>query len=308
MTRPADIAIGAGMLGRPIRRVEDTPLLTGRGRYIENLVIDGALEAVFVRSPVASARIVHLDLTEAAAMPGVVAVRGAAELDVPMIKFPFPSVNPDALRTGLANGEVRHVGDPVAVVVATTRAHALDAAEAVAVEYDPTPAVVGVEAALSPGAPVVVRSVGSNLLAGERTGEAEAVLDDADVVVRGRFVNQRISVAPIEGHAIAVVPSDDGAGHDLTIWVATQMPHVMHTEIAAGLGVQCQPFGWWRPTSGAPSGESCGRPNTRSSLPLPGNSADQCVGSRRVRRTSRRPCTGEVRCSTSNWACETTGP
>ena len=134
-------------------------------------------------------------------------------------------VNPAFARPPLAEGRVRFVGDIVAVVAAETRAAAVDAAELVIVDYDPLPAVVDPEAATGPDAPLQFEAVGTNVAAGSREAGDDDPLAGADVVVRGRFENQRMAVVPMEGNAIAVVPGDDGAGHDLTVYVATQMPH-----------------------------------------------------------------------------------
>ena len=141
---------GAGSLvGAPVRRVEDPTLLRGEGTFIDNLPLEGALHLAFVRSPVAHATIRSIDLTEARAMPGVVAVYTADDLDFPDY-VGMMQLNPQAIRPSLAKEKVRFVGDPVAVVVAETKAQAVDAAEAVIVDYDPLPAVVDMEDALAP--------------------------------------------------------------------------------------------------------------------------------------------------------------
>jgi carbon-monoxide dehydrogenase large subunit len=110
-------------------------------------------------------------------------------------------------------------------VVAETRAAAADAAEAVIVEYDALPAVADPEAALAPDAPLQFEELGSNLAAAIGPRDRGDVLEGADVVVKARIENQRIAVMPMEGSAIAVIPGSDGAGHDLTVYVSTQMPH-----------------------------------------------------------------------------------
>jgi len=102
----------------------------------------------------------------------------------------------------------------------------VDAAAMVAVDYEPLPAVVDMEAALVADASLQFEAMGTNLAAGRRNGAVVDPLAGADVVVRGRFENQRVAVAPMEGNAIAVVPGDDGAGHELTVHLSTQMPHL----------------------------------------------------------------------------------
>ena len=226
------------LLGNAVPRVEDPDLLTGRGRYVDDLPIDGVLHAYFVRSPIAHGRITGIDTAEALAMPGVVAVFTGADLGLAPYSA-FFRIHPECARPPLAQDKVRFVGDPVAVVVAETRTQAQDAAEAVVVDYDPLPAVTDMEAALAPGAPVQIEALGSNLAVGRREGDGADVLADADVVVRARIENQRIAVVPMEGNAIAVVPGDDGDGHDLTIYVSTQMPHrVLGRDGRSALGLE----------------------------------------------------------------------
>ncbi|MEW6474202.1 MAG: xanthine dehydrogenase family protein molybdopterin-binding subunit [Actinomycetota bacterium] len=218
------------LLGNAVRRIEDPDILLGRARYVDDLDIPGVLHLVFVRSTVAHADIRTVDTAEAAAVPGVAGVFTAADIDVP----PTPGlmvVNPDFARPPLARGKVRFVGDIVAAVVAESRAAAVDAAELVVVDYEPLPAAVDPEAATEADAPLQFEALGTNVAAGSRQSTDDAdPLEGAEVVVRGRFENQRMAVLPMEGNAIAVVPGDataDGAsaGHDLTVYVSTQMPH-----------------------------------------------------------------------------------
>jgi carbon-monoxide dehydrogenase large subunit len=207
------------ILGNAVPRVEDPELLRGRGTYVDNLPIDGVLHLAFARSPIAHARIESIDTTGAAAMPGVVAVFAAGDLGLPA-HHAFIVLNPACPRPPLATDKVRFVGEAVAVVVAQTKAQATDAAEAVVVDYDPLPAAIDPEAALADGAPLQFEELGTNLAAGFRDNHPDP-LPDADVVIRGRFENQRVAVAPMEGNAIAVIPEGDR----LTVYVATQMPH-----------------------------------------------------------------------------------
>ena len=224
MTRPGSL------LGNAVPRLlEDPELLLGRAAFVDDLALDGALHLVFVRSTVAHAEVVQVDVADAAAMPGVVGVFTSADLDVPVAPG-LMVVNPEFGRPPLARGRVRFVGDMVAAVVAESRAAAVDAAEMVVVGYEPLPAVVDAEAATEPGAPVQFDAVGTNVAAGSREADDDDPLVGAEVVVRGRFENQRVAVLPMEGNAIAVVPGEaipgqGGAGHELTVYVATQMPH-----------------------------------------------------------------------------------
>jgi aerobic carbon-monoxide dehydrogenase large subunit len=217
--------MAGSILGTAVRRVEDPELLRGRGTFVDNLARGrgDALHAVFVRSPFAHAEIAAIDTTAAVASPGVVGVFMADDLGeqpVPM----FAQASDAVHRYALARGLVRYVGDPVALVVAATRAQAVDAVELVDVDYEPLPAVVDPEAAAEEGAPEVHEELRRNI-AIRRLGEGDP-LDDAEVVVRARFENNRLATAPIEGNAILADPTPDDAGHRLTVWVSSQHPHL----------------------------------------------------------------------------------
>ncbi len=225
------------ILGTRVRRVEDPELLTGMGTYVANLVVDGLAAAMFVRSPYAHARIRAIDVSEAEKLPGVVAVLTAEQLGVPAFHG-FIVLNKDCARPPLAAGKVRFAGEAVALVVAEDPVAASDAVEAVVVDYEPLPAVIDPEAALEPGAPLQFEELGTNLAAGARDQAGAGVLAGASHVVRLRLVNQRLAVVPMEGNAIAAVPGEDGHGHDLTIYVSTQMPHGLHQRICELLGLE----------------------------------------------------------------------
>src|SRR4029453_8677004 len=141
--------------GAATLRREDPPMVTGAGSFCDDLAPPGALHAVFVRAPLASARILAIDTAAAAAMPGVAAVLTAADLDLP----PLPAGDaPDAMaRPVLAGAQVRFLGEAVAVVVAETRAQALDAAEAVDADYEPLPVLTVPLDALARAAPRLLR-------------------------------------------------------------------------------------------------------------------------------------------------------
>ena len=173
----------------------------------------------FVRSTIAHAVIEGIDTSDAVSMPGVVAVYTADDLDLPD-HHGFMMLPPTMNRPPLARDRVRFVGDIVAMVVAETKAQAVDAAEAVIVDYDPLPVVVDMEAAILPDAPVVFEAQGSNIANGMGTGPVEGVLDDADVVVTARIVNQRVAPVPMEPAGIVAVPGEPDGG--LTFWAATQ--------------------------------------------------------------------------------------
>jgi aerobic carbon-monoxide dehydrogenase large subunit len=229
---------GAGSLvGVPVRRVEDPTLLRGEGTYIDNLDLPGALHLAFVRSPIAHAEITGIDMDEARAMPGVVAVYSSSDLDFPD-HIGMMQLHPAVIRPALARGTVRFVGDAVAVVVAETKVQAVDAVDTVVVDYEPLPAATDMESALAPDAPMQFEAVGSNVIMGAREPDDFDALAGAEVVVRGRFENQRVAVVPMEGAAIAVLPGDDGEGHDLTVYLACQMPHSNRNGLAGGFAIE----------------------------------------------------------------------
>src|SRR6266545_1761415 len=205
--------MAGSILGNAVRRVEDPELLTGQGTFVDNLRLEGRTHAVFVRTPYAHARVTRVDTTEAEGAEGVVAVLTSEQLG----SEPMPAffeVNAACGRPSLAHGKVRFVGEPVALVVAETRAQAVDAAELVDVDYEPLGVVADMESALEEGAPLQFEELGSNVAVSRHSGDDDP-LAGAARVVRVRMENQRIATAPIEGHAILAQPTDDG----LTVWV-----------------------------------------------------------------------------------------
>jgi carbon-monoxide dehydrogenase large subunit len=221
------------LIGTEVRRVEDPELMRGRGTYVDNLRLEGVLHLAFVRSPLPHARITGIDTSAAAAAPGVVAVFTADDLNIPA-HHAFMAVNEACARPPLASGKVRFVGDIVAAVVAANSAQAVDAVELVDVDYEPLPAVIDPEEALSEGAPVQFEELGGNLAAGVRSAPQEDPLANAEVVVRARIENQRLAVVPMEGNAIAVLPGGPEDEYELTVYLSTQMPHAWRG-LAGGL-------------------------------------------------------------------------
>ena len=159
--------VAGSLAGKPVRRVEDASLLTGRGTYVDNHRVPGELRAIFVRSPFAHAEIRSVDVAAAERMPGVVAVYAADTLSAPPWAG-MMQLHPAVTRPPLATGRVNFVGDTVAVVIAETAAQGTDAAELIEVDYEPLPAVVDMEAALEPGAPLQFDEVAGNLVTGSR--------------------------------------------------------------------------------------------------------------------------------------------
>ena len=232
-------------LGTSVPRNEDARLLTGRALFVDDVQLPGMLHAAFVRSPYAHARLGAIDASEARAMPGVAAVYTADDLGDywkpgPLLVPPPPvpgMVFHERTQVPLARGKVRQVGEPVALVVAESRYLAEDAAERVRVEYEPLPAVVDLEAALAPGAPLVHEDLESNLaaLVVQRKGDWEAARSRADVVVRRRYRYDRGTAAAIENRGV-VAWWDDRADR-LTVWDTTQAPIPIRNGLAAMLGL-----------------------------------------------------------------------
>jgi carbon-monoxide dehydrogenase large subunit len=228
-------------IGRPIRRKEDARLLTGQTQWTANISLPGALHMALVRSPVAHARIAGIDSSGAVAMPNVVAVVTAADLGELNAKIPcvWPVTDDIVMPEfpALAVDEVRHVGDVVAAVLATDAASAEDALEGVSVEYDSLPAVGDLEAALADGAALVHSSAGTNQCYTSHVpfGDYEAAKAQADVVVSRRFVQQRLIPTAMEPRSVAVSPM--GTSDQITVWSATQVPHVLRVLLALSTGI-----------------------------------------------------------------------
>jgi carbon-monoxide dehydrogenase large subunit len=217
-----------------VRRREDPRLITGRGRYVDDVPAPGSLHAAFARSPLAHARIAGIETGAAAALPGVVAVYTAADLGLrPRQAF---GLLPEELgRPPLADGVVRFVGEAVALVVAETREAAADGAALVDVDYEAQPVLATPESAAREDAPVLFPEHGSNLAYEAASGNAEAgdPLAEAEVMVRQRMTNQRLAAVPMEGNAVLAVPGDGR----LTVYVSSQSPFQVRDAIAAALGL-----------------------------------------------------------------------
>ncbi len=229
--------VSGSILGNAVRRLEDPALLTGAGKYVDDLVEPNMAHVAFVRSTVAHANIGSVDVTEALSMPGVVAVyhAGGDDLGLPSLQQ-FPAM-PETLNLPVfATDKVRFVGDVVAAVVAETRAQAVDAAERVVVEYDQLPSVTTPLDALSPDAPLLFVEHGSNVCFGStfpEEGDADPLVG-AEVVAEVTMVSQRLAGVPIETNGILAVPGEPG----LTCWISHQAPHAVHGAYAPMLGLE----------------------------------------------------------------------
>jgi len=227
------------ILGTRVVRTEDPELLLGSVRYVDDLSapggpLEGALHLVFVRSEMAHARIAGIDTAEARTAPGVVAVFAAADLGLrPM--HGMAKVHDDFARPPLAVDKVRFVGEAIAVVVAETAVQAKDAADMVLVDYQALPAVVDPELAFDEGAALLFDLHGDNVAVATTDTAQPDIFATADVVVRGRYVNQRVAVAPMEPHGAAAYVADDGR---LVVYGSTQMPHLLYGLLARALGMK----------------------------------------------------------------------
>jgi aerobic carbon-monoxide dehydrogenase large subunit len=223
----------AKYIGKPTRRIEDRPLLTGAGRFVADLRFPDMLEAAFVRSPHAHAAIRGIDTSAARRCPGVRAVFTLADLNPLLsqdrlpLQFRTAQLPPDIAPLVLAKDEVAFVGEAVAVVIAQTRYLAEDAAALVAVDYAPLPPVSDCRQALAPGAPRAHRARGSNLLVEFRQSYGDVADAFARAPRRARISlkQHRGGAHSIEGRgAIAVY---DGNEDRLTLWSSTQLAHEM---------------------------------------------------------------------------------
>ncbi len=222
------------ILGNPVARVEDPRILRGEATYFDDFAPAGTAHVAFVRSTIAHARVTSIDTSDAEAMPGVLAVHTSQTLPLDPVQG-FVMLPPVFSRPALADGTVRFVGDIVAVVLAETRAEAVDAAELVVVDYEPLPTVLDPEAALEEGAPLLFPDHGSNLAIEFNFGDDATILEGADVVVRGRFLNQRVAPLPMEPNGILVEPTDDDT---VLVTVPTQSPFGIRDPLAGALGLE----------------------------------------------------------------------
>jgi carbon-monoxide dehydrogenase large subunit len=227
-------------IGASVLRKEDAPLITGQGRYVDDIKLPGMAFAAFARSPHAHAVIKGIDTSAAEGMPGVVRVLTYAtlglEAGVPCASNPFgAAVQPK--RPILADGKVRMVGEPVALVVAESQATARDAADRIVVDYDPLPVVIDAENAGNPGAPQLHDEAPGNhcLTIEHKTDGFDAVFDAAPVKVSLTIDNQRLTAVPIEPRA--VVADWISASGELTFYTSTQVPHFVRTFVALVCGL-----------------------------------------------------------------------
>jgi aerobic carbon-monoxide dehydrogenase large subunit len=234
----AERARPARYIGARVKRLEDPRLLSGRGWYLDDIALPGLLHAAFVRSPHAHATILGVETTAAKRLPGVAAILTGRDL--------VGQVNPLAARldapgfvptawSALADARVRFVGEPVAIVGADTPYVATDAVASVAVEYEPLPAVADLDAAMAAQTPLVHDTVPANRLYERRQsrGDVDGAFARAPIVLRERFTHARCSAAPLEPRGLVARWEGDA----LTVWVNSQVPHIVRTALAAAFGL-----------------------------------------------------------------------
>jgi carbon-monoxide dehydrogenase large subunit len=230
------MAASGSILGNAVQRLEDPTLLTGDGKYVDDLVETGMLYVHFVRSAVAHGELLSVDISEAEQMPGVVAIYHAGGDDLGLPSFQGFAMMPETLnRPVFATGKVRFVGDVVAAVVAESAAQASDAAEAVIVDYDILPSITNPVDGMAADAPLLFPETGSNICFVSEFGKEDGDPNEgADVVAEVTMVSQRLAGVPMENNGVVAVPDDDG----LTMWVSHQAPHSAHAGYAPMLGLE----------------------------------------------------------------------
>jgi aerobic carbon-monoxide dehydrogenase large subunit len=226
------------ILGAPVRRLEDAPLMTGAAKYLDDLQLPRMAHVAIVRSPYAHARINAVDTAAAAAHPGVIAVFTGKDFEhLPALPCAWPASGVENLVNtprALEIDRVTFTGAGVAAVVAESRYVAEDALELIEVDWEPLPVVVDAEQAASEGAPQLHENAPGNIVMDWSVGDAEATdraLDEADVVVRQRLVNQRLIPNSMEPRGAAAEYEPTTGRY--TVWMSSQDPHIMRLLMTA---------------------------------------------------------------------------
>lgn len=220
-------------MGAAVKRVEDPRFIRGEGTYLPNQHLPGELWMGVVRSPLPHGTITDIDVSQAKANPEVVEVFLASDLQVPGIASIASDAHPSTTRPLLAEDRVRFVGEPVALVIATNEAAVMDAVSEVWVDIDPLPSVVDPRQALLHDAPLLFPETGTNRVLTGGTEADPGVLEDAEVVVKSEFYNQRLAAVPLEPNSTVAIPTDDG----LDVWTGSQNVFFHQRDIARTLGL-----------------------------------------------------------------------
>ncbi len=231
--------------GASIKRSEDPRILTGAGRYVDDIKLPGMLHAAFVRSPMAHARVLSVDVSAAQELPGVVGVLTGADLDAITVPAPDPLLaliggdGPTPEFTLLATDKVRLVGDPVAIVIAESRYLAEDGCELVEVDYDDLPPVMTADFALDPSSPPLFANLGDNISrphSRNEFGEVASTFANADRIMDFHIDVHRHQNVPMEGRGcVASYDADRGL---MMVYAATQSVHITRNGIATRLGME----------------------------------------------------------------------
>jgi CO/xanthine dehydrogenase Mo-binding subunit len=238
------VSAPAGRIGARVKRGDDPRLLTGRGRYVDDVTLPRMVHAAFVRSAHAHARLVRIDLERARRAPGVAGVlTGDA---VARLCKPYRGIlrHYTAMKSGamlpLAVERVRYVGEPIVAVAAESRAAADDAAALIEVEYEPLPAVLAPETALAAGAPLIHPELGDNVLYETRlsAGDVERAFAECERVWARTFTTGRHTGVPLEPRSL--IADYEPATRALTLWISTQVPHMMQAVLAELFGLREQ--------------------------------------------------------------------
>ena len=246
----ADGPVLPKLIGERVKRREDPRLIQGQATYVDDIKLPGMLHLAFKRSDIAHGVIRSIDTSAAAAMEGVELVITGAELAETLGPMPIGTPFPAPDHFSVATDRVRYVGEPVAVVVAEDRYLARDAADAIEVEYDELPAVVDPEAAMEPGSATLHDGFDRNIAVESYWGgtgvnpetslpeddsAVDAAFAEADVVISQRMLNQRLAPNAMEPRG--VVAQYEAGREYLTIWSATQNPHILRSMAAAMMGL-----------------------------------------------------------------------
>ncbi len=244
-TSDESIAAGNGLLGQRMLRKEDPALLTGEAVFTNDMKVPGALHLAVLRSPYAHAKISSVNVSGALEMEGVMHAFSGADLAdqwaAPMpCAWPVTEDMKNPPHYPLAVDKAAYVGDGVACVLATSEAVARDALEAIDVEYEPLPAVIDLEDSLA-DAVVIHNELGTNssytwpLVIEENEGDCQSAIDNSAYVVKERYVQQRLIPMAMEPRAVVAMPQPFGG--DITLFTATQVPHVLKVMSALTLGI-----------------------------------------------------------------------
>jgi aerobic carbon-monoxide dehydrogenase large subunit len=230
-----------GLLGEKVKRREDARLITGRGRFTDDIQLPGMLFAAILRSPHAHARIVSINVEEAVNQPGVVAIYTGKDLEgklgtIPTAWLPPGSDIKPVPHHALAVDHVRYTGDGVALVIAETRYGARDALDFIDVTYEVLPGVVNQEEAMDAAAPLLHSDAPGNVAFHWRAGNAtDEAFEQAEVVVKHRIRQQRLVPNPMETRS--TVAEYNPATGEMTMWCTSQNPHIHRFILSGVLGV-----------------------------------------------------------------------